>query len=154
MSRREQVTLTNLCMIYDDDGNMLVQDRIDPTWPGVTFPGGHVEPGESFHDAVIREVYEETGLTIQHPRLCGVKEFMQDDNARYLVLFYKTNEFHGQLTSSEEGDVFWIPRDTLSQYTLASDFDVMMKVFEKEEISEFFYERDSDPKEDWKIRLY
>ena len=43
MSRREQVVLTNMCMIYDGKGNILVQDRLDPEWPGVTFPGGHVE---------------------------------------------------------------------------------------------------------------
>ncbi len=48
MARRETVVLTNMCMVYDGEGNMLVQDRLNPEWPGVTFPGGHVEPGESF----------------------------------------------------------------------------------------------------------
>lgn len=67
MSRRERVVLTNMCMIYDGKGNILVQDRLDPEWPGVTFPGGHVEPGESFTKAVIREVWEETGLTLRSP---------------------------------------------------------------------------------------
>lgn len=41
---------------------------------GLTFPGGHIEKGESFVDSVIREVYEETGLTIENPRICGTKE--------------------------------------------------------------------------------
>ena len=45
MARRETVVLTNMCMVYDGEGNILVQDRLDPEWPGVTFPGGHVEPG-------------------------------------------------------------------------------------------------------------
>jgi 8-oxo-dGTP diphosphatase len=43
-------------------------------WPGVAFPGGHVEKGESFTDTVIREVQEETGLTISSPRLCGITD--------------------------------------------------------------------------------
>ena len=75
MSRAEQVILTNLCMVYDDAGNILVQDRKDPNWPGICFPGGHIEPGESFVESVIREVWEETGLTIENPVLCGTKQF-------------------------------------------------------------------------------
>lgn len=154
MSRTEQVTITNLCMIYDERGNILVQDRVDEAWPGICFPGGHVEVGESFHDAVVREVKEETGLTISHPRLCGIKQFMRDDQSRYLVLFYKTKEFEGEVCSSEEGEVFWIARKDLHTYPLASDFDVMMDVFEQEDISEFYYERHSEEELDWEIKLY
>lgn len=43
MDRSEKTVLTNMCMIYDDDGNVLVQDRRDSDWGGITFPGGHVE---------------------------------------------------------------------------------------------------------------
>ena len=45
MSRSEAAIFTNMCMISDGNGNVLVQDRRDPDWPGITFPGGHVEPG-------------------------------------------------------------------------------------------------------------
>ena len=78
MSRSEMAEFTNLCMVSDGNGNILVQDRKNPDWPGITFPGGHVEPGESFTDSVIREVFEETGLTIENPVLCGVKQFQSD----------------------------------------------------------------------------
>lgn len=71
--RTETVTLTNMCMVYDDAGNVLVQDKVDKKWSGLTFPGGHIEKGESFVDSVIREVFEETGLTIEKPRICGTK---------------------------------------------------------------------------------
>ena len=53
MKRSEPVTLTNMCMIKKKD-KILVLDRNDPVWPGLTFPGGHVEPHESFHDSVVR----------------------------------------------------------------------------------------------------
>lgn len=69
MDRSEKVIITNMCMIYNG-GRVLVENRTNPGWPGITFPGGHVEKGESFTDAVIREVYEETGLKISFPRLC------------------------------------------------------------------------------------
>lgn len=65
--RSEKARITNLCMVYDEKGNVLVQERLKKDWPGITFPGGHVEHLESFHDAVVREVKEETGLDIKHP---------------------------------------------------------------------------------------
>ena len=113
MARSEHAIFTNMDMVYDDAGNILVQDRKNPDWPGLTFPGGHVEPGESFVESVIREVWEETGLTIENPILCGTKQFQTKENARYVVLFYKANRFSGELKSSDEGEVFWIPRNTL-----------------------------------------
>lgn len=139
MARAESAVFTNMCMVYDGKGNILVQDRKNPDWPGITFPGGHVEPGESFVGSVIREVKEETGLDIQNPVLCGTKQFQDRNGSRYVVLFYKTNRYSGQLRPSDEGEVFWIPRSTLSDHTLANDFDEMMKVFESDELSEFYY---------------
>jgi len=53
MKRTEAITLTNMCMIKDKD-KILVLNRTDPVWPGLTFPGGHVESHEAFHDSVVR----------------------------------------------------------------------------------------------------
>ena len=150
MARSESAIFTNLCMVYDGAGNILVQDRRDPDWPGLCFPGGHVEPGESFVDSVIREVFEETGLTIENPKLCGVKQFPTKNGERYVVFFYKTDRFHGALRSSDEGEVFWIPRNTLRQYTLCSDFENMLKVFETDDLSEFYYYEEEG---NWKLKL-
>ena len=144
MARREIVTLTNMCMIYDDHGNILVQDRLDPEWPGITFPGGHVEPGESFTKAVIREVWEETGLTIEHPRLCGLKQFPEEDGTRYIVMLYKANRFSGELRSSREGNVFWIKRGELENYPLPVSFDQMIRVFEDDSLGEQYVRWDGD----------
>ena len=138
----EKAVFTNMCMICDDAGNILVQDRKDPNWPGITFPGGHVEPGESFTASVIREVWEETGLTIENPILCGTKQFQTKEDARYVVLFYKVNRFSGELKGSDEGEVFWIPRNTLKNYALANDFEEMLRVFESDALSEFYYYKD------------
>ena len=93
MSRSEKAIFTNLCMVCDGKGNILVQDRKDPSWPGICFPGGHVEPEESFVEAVVREIWEETGLQIENPRLCGTKQFQTGKGERYVVFFYKTNRF-------------------------------------------------------------
>jgi 8-oxo-dGTP diphosphatase len=62
------------------------------------FPGGHVEPGETFKESVIREIYEETGLTIQNPRLTGIYHWMTGD-IRNVGFLYKTSEYEGKLIS-------------------------------------------------------
>ena len=55
MRSTEAVEFTNMCMIRDGD-RVLVQDRLDPAWPGAAFPGGHVETGESFTDVVAEAI--------------------------------------------------------------------------------------------------
>lgn len=142
MDKIEKVELTNMCMIYDDEGKILVQNRVKKDWAGITFPGGHVEKGESFVKSVIREVYEETGLEIENPLICGIKQFQVSDDTRYIVVFFKTNKFKGELRKSEEGEVFWIRKDELKNYQLSNDFDQMFEVFDSENLSEFFYTKD------------
>ena len=66
MSRTSVVELTNLCMVYDGD-RILVQERVWNGEKGIIFPGGHVEQYESLYASVIREMKEETGLTIENP---------------------------------------------------------------------------------------
>ncbi len=138
----ESVTLTNMCMICDGD-KVLVQDRRDPAWPGITFPGGHVEEGESFTDAVIREVWEETGLRITAPRLVGIKDWYSDAS-RYIVLLYRADRFSGTLHSSEEGEVWWEALGDLPKRKLANDMEAMLRVFLEEDISEFYYRYTDD----------
>ena len=75
MVRNELAVFTTLILVENEKGQLLVEDRKDPDWPGICFPGGHVEKGESFTEAAVRETFEETGLTISDPRLVGVKPF-------------------------------------------------------------------------------
>ena len=58
MARIEKVTMTNMCMVFDGN-KVLVQDKTDDDYSGIIFPGGHVEKGESFTDAVIRHLAAE-----------------------------------------------------------------------------------------------
>lgn len=148
MAREEKAIFTNLCMICDECGNVLVEDRKDSSWPGICFPGGHVEPGEAFTASVIREVWEETGLTIENPRLCGVKQFQTNETTRYVVFLYKATRFSGKITSSDEGEVFWLPRAELEEHQLVDDFMEIVKVMESDELSEFYYNGD------WSVSLF
>ena len=133
----ETVEFTNLCMVRDSD-RVLVIDRKKEDWPGITFPGGHVEAGESFTEAVIREVKEETGLRIASPQICGMKDWVED-GIRYVVLFYKTEKFDGELISSEEGEVWWEDLKELPNRNLSLDIEDMLRIFLEEDLYEFFY---------------
>ena len=139
MAKVENVVLTNMCMVYDGN-KILVQDRLNPNWPGITFPGGHIEPRESFVESTIREVYEETGLKVSNLQICGMKQWTQRDGSyRYIVIFYKTNAFTGELKSSNEGKVFWINRNEISNYVVADGFMEMLEVFENDNLSENYH---------------
>ena len=151
MDRTQKTEIVNMCMVYNND-LVLVQDKTDDDYKGLCFPGGHVEIGESLVDAVIREVFEETGLTIVSPRICGTKDWINDNGSRYLVLFYKTDKFSGEIRSSEEGNVFWVSLgDLLSMGDrLSLDMLDMIKVFMDDDLSEFFYYKEN---EKWYYKL-
>lgn len=135
--KTESVELTVLCLIHKN-GRYLLQDRIKNDWKGYTLPGGHIEPGESIVDAVIREMQEETGLTIRHPHLCGVKQFPLEEG-RYIVFLFETEEFEGDLRSSEEGTMHWIEEKELSKVNLVEDFGDLIEVMLNAGLTEFQY---------------
>lgn len=140
----ESAVFTTLCMITDENGNVLVQERLGVKWKGIAFPGGHVETGESFTRSVIREVTEETGYILDDPVLCGVKQFLDNDKNRYVIFLYKATKFHGELRSSDEGEVFWVKRSEFPKLSLAHDMLEMLPLFEDNSKSEFYYYNDSD----------
>ncbi len=137
MSRTENVELTVLCLIEDGD-RILLQNRVKRDWQGYTLPGGHVEPGESFVDAVIREMKEETGLTVEDPGLAGVKQF-PIENGRYVVLLFKATRWTGELVSSEEGQMEWVEYGKLSAVNTVDDLGELLKVINSPELTEFQY---------------
>ena len=143
----ESVIFANMCMICDRSGNVLVQDRRDPKWSGIAFPGGHVEAGESFTDALVREIREETGLCIFEPRLCGIKDWIEPTGVRHVVHLYRADHFEGSLRASLEGEVFWVPLAELPRMALANGMDLMLRVFCEDRISEMYF---CKQQKDWK----
>ena len=136
MSRQETVTLTNMVMIEDENGKILVEDKVDPHWKGISFPGGHLLPNESIVHSAIREVKEETGLDIKDLKLVGVNNNVSPNFNRYLVFLFKTKTFSGELKSSEEGKVFWVKKKNLRNYKLTPEFSDLIEIFYNDSINE------------------
>ena len=140
--RTEQVELTVLCLIHNED-SYLLQDRVKKDWRGYTLPGGHIEPGESIVDAVVREMKEETGLMIKSPRLCGVKQF-PIEGGRYIVFLFETDQFEGKLVDSDEGKMHWVKVSELLNVNLVDDFDELIEVMLSDTLTEFQYIVEND----------
>ena len=97
-----------------------------------------MEPGESIVDAIVREMKEETGLTITNPKLCGVKQFPIDEG-RYIVFLFEATQYEGELCSSDEGKMQWIKTEELDKVNLVNDFYDLIDVMLDENLSEFQY---------------
>lgn len=137
MQRTENVELTVLCLLHQND-KYLLQNRLKNDWKGWTLPGGHIEKNESIIDAVIREMKEETGLNIRNPRLRGIKQF-PIENGRYVVFLFHTDEFFGELASSEEGEMVWVKKSDLPKMNIVNDLSPLLRVMEDDNLTEFQY---------------
>ncbi len=147
-------TLCNMCMIEDKaTGRVLVQHRLPkPTnpWCGLTFPGGHVEAGESITASTIREIREETGLAVSHLRLCGVVEWETigeradgspaevEANSKYIVFLFRTSAYTGELNSSAEGRMEWMTLDAMRKGGLAPHMEEYIRVLVEDDVPQAY----------------
>ena len=145
MEKAERVILTNLCMIRNGS-KVLVQEKVGKGADGIIFPGGHVEAREPVTDSVIREMKEETGLDIEKPRLCGIKEWINEDGSRYLVFLFVADRFSGELASSAEGRVFWVEQADVLKTHWVWHMDGLMRIMADGEYTELYL----DAADDWK----
>ncbi len=112
-----------MCMVYKPDGSFLVMNRKKKDWPGLTFPGGHVEDNEDCEQACIREMKEETNLDIKDIVCKGHIEWNDfGDGIRHFAVLYVTDKFSGELKSSSEGNIFFIKEEDVEKYPLSNDF--------------------------------
>lgn len=128
-----------MCQVSNGD-DILVEHKVNSSYTGVTFPGGHIEEGESLTNAIVREVYEETGLTIKNPVMCGIYDWIKEDGTRYFVFLYHANDFTGELHSSDEGEVEWITKTDFLSQPLAHGMEAVFEIINNEQISECFFE--------------
>ena len=125
-----------LAAIVEIDGKVLLARNA--AWPGKMFAliTGFMEAGESPQEGIAREVKEETNLDIVSPRLVGFKQFFDKLDRRYLVFFYRADQFSGSLHASREGKLEWVKISDLPKRQLAYNFDRDLEVFLKNDLDE------------------
>lgn len=135
-----KLEITNMVMVQDKTtGKVIVQERVK-SWCGVSFPGGHVENGESIYDSAVREIKEETGLTIENLKYCGIIYWFNNvTEDKYFVHLYQSTDYSGEmLEKTEEGRVFWTSIEELYNMNLSSNFREYLPVFLEDRYSEAF----------------
>lgn len=149
----EKVILTNMCMIYDKETDAVVLENRVKSWPGLAFPGGHVERGEAIVPSVIREIKEETGLDITDVKLVGVRDWYDvETNERTVVFLFATAAYKGTLIKgTEEGEVKWVKRTALKDLKFADGFKDQLDLFFKGSFTEVFTTNESG---EWKYIFY
>ena len=125
---KSQDVLCNMCMVYTEDGKILVQMRHKKDWPGLTFPGGHVEKNETIEESVKREIREETGLVLNSVEFCGFLEWPFPEIDHYIAFIYRSKDFTGEIHSSKEGEVFFIDRKDVDKYPQSMDMDKILAI--------------------------
>ena len=118
-----------MCMLYKEDGSFLVIERKKQDWPGINFPGGHVEDEESVPESVIREMKEETGYDLHSVEECGYFEWnVPKEGVRHLAILFRSKDFSGEIHPSKEGEVLWMKEEDLKGKALSLDFDKVLEI--------------------------
>ena len=122
--------LTPICYI-EQDGNYLMlhrtkkeNDQSHDKWLGV---GGKFDKDESPDECILREVKEETGLTLTSYQLRGVMTFVSDIWETEYMFIYTADEFEGELAECSEGDLQWIKKTEVMNLKLWEGDKIFLK---------------------------
>lgn len=141
------IILATLCYVKHDGHTLMVyrnkkaNDIHEGKWNGL---GGKFEAGETPEECVIREVHEESGLSIQSPKLCGLIMFPSFMGNDWYVFVFTATEFSGDLIDSPEGQLAWIENDNLTGLNLWESDHIFFPWIERGEFfsAKFVYEGD------------
>ncbi|MCB9799077.1 8-oxo-dGTP diphosphatase [Candidatus Nomurabacteria bacterium] len=127
--------LATLCYLQKDGKTLMIHrnkksnDMHRDLYNGI---GGKLEDGESPEDCAIREIHEETGLTVTHPTLKGMLTFpAHGSRESWYVFVFVANEFSGNLIDPSEGTLKWIDNGTLATLPLNAGDYIFMPYLQK-----------------------
>src|SRR5574344_1440088 len=122
--------LTNMCLIKNKEGQILLQNRVKKDWPGLNLPGGHVEGNEYIINSVTREIKEETGLIVNKIHCVGYYEWLNPSiGRRDLAILFIADEFSGDLKSNEEGENSFYDIKEIKKHILSTDLEKILLLF-------------------------
>lgn len=132
--------ITTLCYIEKDNRYLMLnrtkkkEDINKGKWIGV---GGHIEEGETPNECLLREVYEETGLTLTSYKLRGILTFVQrKDNKEIFteyIWLYTADEYEGTLKECDEGELRWIDKEKIYDLNLWDGDRIFLQLLDEQE---------------------
>ena len=127
---------TTLCYIEKNDSYLLLHrtkkehDFNKDKWIGV---GGKFEDGESPEECLLREVKEETGLTLRSWHWHGIVTFVSDEYPTEYMYLYTSSDFTGELSDCDEGELEWVPRAKIFSLPLWSGDRIFLRLMQEGE---------------------
>lgn len=129
-----------------------LNDMHEGKWSGL---GGKVEAGETPESCAIREVREESGLTVSNPELKGFITFPNFDGENdWYVFVYRFDDFHGDLIDSPEGNLEWVKNSDLQDLPLWEGDRIFMEWLEQQGIFSAVFKYDNGRLLDWNVTWY
>ena len=131
--------LSTLCHIIQDDKYLMMhrvkkeKDINKDKWIGV---GGNFEYGESPEECLLREVKEETGLTLLNYKFRGIVTFVYGENVVEYMHLFTSDSFEGEMTDCDEGELVWVPIKDVCSLPIWEGDKVFLKLLEEDR--EFF----------------
>lgn len=139
--------LATLCYIKRDGCTLMVHrnkkvnDIHEGKWNGL---GGKFEAGETPEECVIREVFEESGLTIRNPKLCGLLMFPKFKGNDWYVFVFTAMEFSGELIDSRESKLEGSPDEKILDLNLWKSDHIFMPWIHEGKLFSAKFEYDGD----------
>ena len=122
--------LTTLCYIEKDGCFLMLhrtkkeKDANHDKWIG---PGGKFQEGETPEECMLREVYEETGLTLESYHLRGIVTFLSDCWEGEYMFLYTSDQFSGEIRVCDEGDLQWVEKEKVMDLSLWEGDRIFLK---------------------------
>ena len=131
--------------------NKKANDIHEGKWNGL---GGKFEAGETPEECIIREVYEESGLTIRNPKLCGLLMFPKFKGNDWYVFVFTASEFSGELIDSPEGRLEWVSDEKMLDLNLWTSDHIFIPWIREEKFFSAKFEYDGDTLHDHQVIFY